>query len=665
MTVTEVTAPHVPYLTVVGPAIKVSVNGAGGQLETPATLTFPVPAAAVLDGASPVVVWQNGHGGWRALPTTYHAGAATLQAQTDHFSIGFLAVFDTGSFVKTATTDALNYIQGRSGATQPTCPADSPAVPVRVVFHGGGNSTYGCVGGQDGHPLVTITNNTRAYTEITYPQTWTVTDGGSGSFSEAGAERLIGTDLDDAVAPRGFTTRLLSGGGTLTVEGPVGAGGVVSSEMSIDAWYVSAIDLGVNVYFNVLRAITDDEEAQAAEATEAAFHAEGSDAPPSATVRDFNDAVTDCGRAVTSEITNDQYFNPVTAAGARSITKAVFECIPGLAKAGIAQVQSSFVKKTLTSLVTEVTVALTALNLAIAGTRYVYDSFASFGGKSDPDWVIELLAAPVLGSLAFLANATGYGLVAPPVIDNGGDGNGVVTAITWSNWGQATATGAGTASYAAPGQVLAYAKSLPATVVAFNLGDCGGVLAYRDLEWYFPEEGESFSVSAGGDVCDPLTAGDAPATAPATLSISGFLGITPGEKLAAAARSVGQTPQITCGAAFTVDGVLVESDSAGPSDGSTVGDIMVDSEDQMGPYGLAVGMPASDIPAHLPKNTLVGHSVGDTDSTYWVIPQPNGWALWVRADKPTTTSPAGPLNMMGLAVNVATAELYGYRDGGC
>lgn len=49
----------------------------------------------------------------------------------------------------------------------------------------------------------------------------------------------------------------------------------------------------------------------------------------------------------------------------------------------------------------------------------------------------------------------GYGEVRPPVIDNGGDGNGVITDIVWDSWGGPQAHGHGIAPWVPPGAPLA------------------------------------------------------------------------------------------------------------------------------------------------------------------------------------------------------------------
>ena len=82
---------------------------------------------------------------------------------------------------------------------------------------------------------------------------------------------------------------------------------------------------------------------------------------------------------------------------------------------------------------------------------------------------------PVLGRPAgYFAHGIGYGQVRPPEVNNGGDPTGVVSHITWKSWGGAQATGSGTSDYVAPGQPVASGTAEPVTIVAFDLGSCGG-----------------------------------------------------------------------------------------------------------------------------------------------------------------------------------------------
>jgi hypothetical protein len=112
-------------------------------------------------------------------------------------------------------------------------------------------------------------------------------------------------------------------------------------------------------------------------------------------------------------------------------------------------------------------------------------------------------ATPVLGQLAgVFAHGTGFGRVRPAEVFNGGDPTGLVSKITWSSWGGATATGSGTSTYVAANQPVAAGRPQPATIVAFDLGTCHGKLMYQAVEWYFPQHGQAFSASHYENVCN-------------------------------------------------------------------------------------------------------------------------------------------------------------------
>jgi hypothetical protein len=111
-------------------------------------------------------------------------------------------------------------------------------------------------------------------------------------------------------------------------------------------------------------------------------------------------------------------------------------------------------------------------------------------------------AVPVLGRLAgAFAHGSGFGSVRPAEIFNGGDPTGLVTKITWQSWGGATATGTGTTTYVPANGPVADGRPETATVVAFNLGNCGGTYMYQAVEWYFPQHGQSFNPAQYENVC--------------------------------------------------------------------------------------------------------------------------------------------------------------------
>ncbi|MCD2187951.1 hypothetical protein [Actinomycetospora soli] len=95
----------------------------------------------------------------------------------------------------------------------------------------------------------------------------------------------------------------------------------------------------------------------------------------------------------------------------------------------------------------------------------------------------------------------GYGAVRPAEID-GGDDRGLVTGITWEDWGEDRATGRGTALYRPGDEPDARGVQDRVTVVAFDLGDCDGDEAYRRVTWYFPQHGEDVEESEAQDICD-------------------------------------------------------------------------------------------------------------------------------------------------------------------
>lgn len=110
-------------------------------------------------------------------------------------------------------------------------------------------------------------------------------------------------------------------------------------------------------------------------------------------------------------------------------------------------------------------------------------------------------SSPVLGvASAFRPSAVGFGQVRPVEISLGGDPTGLVTGIFWQSWGGSEATGSGASTYVAPGQSVAQGTQETATVIASDLGTCGGKPAYQQVKWYFPSEGETLSTGANSTI---------------------------------------------------------------------------------------------------------------------------------------------------------------------
>jgi hypothetical protein len=131
---------------------------------------------------------------------------------------------------------------------------------------------------------------------------------------------------------------------------------------------------------------------------------------------------------------------------------------------------------------------------AAAGTSTTVAGGAGTGGTGSG-------TSPTLGvSSAFGPSAVGFGQVRPAEISLGGDPTGVVTGVTWQSWGGGQATGSGTSTYVGPNQSVAQGTQEMATVVASDLGSCGGKPAYQQVKWYFPQQGETLSTGANSTI---------------------------------------------------------------------------------------------------------------------------------------------------------------------
>lgn len=128
----------------------------------------------------------------------------------------------------------------------------------------------------------------------------------------------------------------------------------------------------------------------------------------------------------------------------------------------------------------------TSMPGSTAGPSSTSTTSAAHGGAAG--------TAPTLGvATAWGASAVGFGQVKPAEISLEGDPTGMLTGITWQSWGGGTATGTGTSTYVGPNQSAAQGVQERATVVASDLGTCGGGAAYQQVRWYFPEQGETLS----------------------------------------------------------------------------------------------------------------------------------------------------------------------------
>lgn len=120
--------------------------------------------------------------------------------------------------------------------------------------------------------------------------------------------------------------------------------------------------------------------------------------------------------------------------------------------------------------------------------------------------------AVVLGSKLYAPRGEGFGTVAPATIFNGGVPSGLVTEISWQNWGAPAATGTGLTSvympqggyYPDPGAIQLFASEI--AKCRKRNGKRGKQLAYRQLyvsvvEYPGGPFGETFKWSGTRSIC--------------------------------------------------------------------------------------------------------------------------------------------------------------------
>jgi hypothetical protein len=69
------------------------------------------------------------------------------------------------------------------------------------------------------------------------------------------------------------------------------------------------------------------------------------------------------------------------------------------------------------------------------------------------------------------------------------------------HWGGEQARGTGTSYWEPPDAGVAASVKEPATIVAYNLGNCNGQLMYQAAKWYFPGKREAFDPAGRYNIC--------------------------------------------------------------------------------------------------------------------------------------------------------------------
>lgn len=356
-------------------------------LTSPATVSFPSPPGLSTSDLLPVVIWQDGTGGWRILPTIWAPGDANVTAQTDHFSRGFLGAIDVKAWASRAKSEVTDYITGRMGVAQPTC-GDEAAVRTNgvKVTSDGGDTVKWCFGLDDGKRLLKVTNNRRTFTDVTFPSSWTVVTGSTVSFSTDTIARAFGTS---AAKTPDRNARVLSGGTTLTLQVPAGGTGDVQAQMSIAAWAITGVFFGLDVYGEVDK-VADSKLGSSTRGAPQKFL----NALTGTGDAEITSALRTCSTSIGS--LSD---TPVSENAFVSTLKFAWSCAPAVMKAELEADTTGFARAAVVATITTaVSLVLTAANLLISGGRELYDSFASFAGHSDSIYDILIVTPAAVSS---------------------------------------------------------------------------------------------------------------------------------------------------------------------------------------------------------------------------------------------------------------------------
>lgn len=148
----------------------------------------------------------------------------------------------------------------------------------------------------------------------------------------------------------------------------------------------------------------------------------------------------------------------------------------------------------------------------------------------------------------------GDGMVRPKGISTSGVGatNGVEK-ITWKSWGGRTATGTGTGCILGKTGIEANCHVKRATVVAYDLGTCGGKPAYLAVTWYFPSLGQK--PSEKGTIPNPSCSAKTPTSTSAPTA--------PPSPPPTTTTSVPPTPPVATSAACTATALAAAATAAG------------------------------------------------------------------------------------------------------
>lgn len=471
-------APAPPGLQLSGPTYDLHVSAAPVKAMT---LTVRVPAASVASGspqAALLAYFDPAKRTWVPVTATFDPVTRTLRAQTTHLSTWTVLVFDTKVALSSATSALLGFIGTTATADQPQCARAAEAKPANVTAISTTGSLVGwCLGlTSAGGPLVRVANKRGYAIEVDYPAGWSVQRVGP---SDPVITQIINVVAKDGSPPvGGGQSIIVSGGETIELTAAVGSSGLVRAMPSSLAYLASGLMYGADTLgmtFGKLPGMTAD-PTKTAKAITLAF--EGSD------------CLTRMGELSHNDVSSAHAVGELF----RSAAGLAAGCLGGQWEVayGLSGSLGSFAVGVVLWLEDGIKLVLQGAQAAVDTAIYWQDYRIA---------VTTAAPVPLLG-LSWAPSQEGYGTPQPSTIFNGGDPSGLVTKVQWTGWGTARATGTGTGWSTLNAPDTAGGHYAKATVIAFNLGTCGGKLVYQDVTWFFPAEGGSFDPNTYIDMCD-------------------------------------------------------------------------------------------------------------------------------------------------------------------
>lgn len=239
-------------------------------------VSFAPPAELAADDV-PVVMAREGSGDWAWLPTSWNGGDERVTAELSGPGQVFLARFDAGPSVDDTVEELTAKTTNPSKAPDPDCGDPQRAVDrgVETSSEDGEALVKWCAGVDtiDSNPttsgydvdsavegvqamILRVTNNSRMFEEIGYPEEWPAVDGSGHALSGQELRSRLGFA---GTIRDGLSSRVLAPAQTLNLLLPsADATGTVTADLSAAAWTLSALDFASSTYTRFVSGVDDE-----------------------------------------------------------------------------------------------------------------------------------------------------------------------------------------------------------------------------------------------------------------------------------------------------------------------------------------------------------------------------------------------------------------------